>query len=95
MDAAWVYIATNKNHTTFYVGISTEPRTRIWEHITKQNRNSFTSRYNICKLIYIEGFKLITDAIARESYLKNQTRAFKLELIKRTNPKMNELSADL
>jgi predicted GIY-YIG superfamily endonuclease len=44
--------------------------------------------------VYFEGFELITDAIARESYIKNQTRIWKLELVKRNNPQMVELSAD-
>jgi hypothetical protein len=39
----------------------------------KRNRiNSYTSKYNIYKLVYFEGFELIIDAIARESYIKNQ-----------------------
>lgn len=94
MHAAWVYILTNKNNTTFYVGMTNDLRTRVWEHHTKQNKKSFTSRYNINKLIYFEGFELITDAIARESYIKNQTRLWKIELIKSVNPSMDELPTD-
>jgi putative endonuclease len=90
MHAAWVYILTNAHNKVLYVGVTT----RVWEHKTKQNKNSFTSKYNIYKLVYFEGFELITDAIARESYIKNQTRIWKLELVKRTNPQMVELSAD-
>ena len=60
----------------------------------KQNKNSFTSRYNIYKLVYFEGFELINDAIKRESYMKNQTRLWKIELIKQSNPNMVELSAN-
>jgi putative endonuclease len=94
MHAAWVYIVTNANNKVLYVGVTTNLRTRVWEHKTKQNKNSFTSKYNTYKLVYFEGFELITDAIARESYIKNQTRIWKLELVKRTNPEMVELSAD-
>jgi putative endonuclease len=94
MHAAWGYILTNAYNKVLYVGVTTDLRTRVWEHKTKQNKNSFTSRYNVYKLVYFEGFELITDAIARESYVKNQTRLWKLELIKRTNPPMVELSAD-
>jgi putative endonuclease len=94
MHAAWFYILTNANNKTLYVGVTTDLRTRVWEHKTKQNKKSFTSKYNIYKLVYFEGFELITDAIARESYIKNQTRIWKLELVKCTNPRMVELSAD-
>jgi putative endonuclease len=94
MHAAWVYILTNAHNKVLYVGVITNLRTRVWEHKTKRNKNSFTSKYNVYKLVYFEGFDLITDAIARESYMKNQTRIWKLELIKRSNPQMIEFSAD-
>jgi putative endonuclease len=94
MHAAWVYILTNAHNEVLYVGVTTDLRTRVWEHKMKQNKNSFTAKYNIYKLVHFEGFELITDAIARESYIKNQTRIWKLELVKRTNPQMVELSAD-
>ncbi|HEY0655481.1 MAG TPA: GIY-YIG nuclease family protein [Chryseosolibacter sp.] len=58
-------------------------RTKVREHQQKRNKNSYTARYNIYKLVYFECFELITIAIARESYLKNQTRLWKIELIKR------------
>jgi putative endonuclease len=94
MHAAWVYILKNKNNTVFYVGMTNDLRTRVWEHKRKQNKNSFTARYNIYKLIYFEGFELIIDAIVRESEIKNQTRLWKIELIKSVNPNMDELSTD-
>jgi putative endonuclease len=94
MHVAWVYILTNRHHTTSYVGVTTDLRTRAWEHKTKRNPKSFTARYNIDKLIYFEGFELITDALARESYIKNQSKEWKNELIRKTNPHMEELSAD-
>lgn len=94
MFVAWVYILTTTHNKTLYVGVTTDLRTRVWEHKSKQNKNSFTAQYNIYKLVYFEAFELITDAIARESYIKNQTRLWKIELIKRSNPTMDELSAD-
>jgi putative endonuclease len=94
MPAAWVYILTNANNKVLYVGVTTDLRTRAWEHKTKQNKNSFTCKYNVYKLVYFEEFELITEAIARESYIKNQKRIWKLELVKRTNPKMVELSVE-
>lgn len=92
--AAWVYILTNKNNTVFYVGITNDLRTRVWEHQKKQNKKSFTARYNVHKPVYLEGFELIADAIARESYIKNQTRIWKIERIKSINPNLDELSPD-
>jgi putative endonuclease len=94
MHAAWVYILTNEHNKVLYVGVTADLRSRIWEHKTKRDKKSFTSKYNIYKLVYFEGFELLTDAIARESYMKNQTRIWKLELILLSNPQMVELSAD-
>jgi putative endonuclease len=91
MHAAWVYILTNEHNKVLYTGVTADLRTRVWEHRTKQNKNSFTSKYNVYKLVYFESFELITDAIARESYVKNQTRIWKLQLIRRSNPKLLEL----
>ena len=95
MHAACVYILTNKNNTALYVGITNDLRTRVWEHKNKHNKNSFTARYNIYKLVYFEAFELITDAIAREKYIKNQTRLWKIEIIKSVNPNMDELLSDI
>ncbi len=94
MHAAWVYILTNKHNKVLYIGVTNNLRTRVWEHRTKRNPKSFTARYNVYKLVYFEGFELITDAIAREKYLKNRGRVWKLELIRKTNPNMIELSAE-
>lgn len=57
---AWVYFMANKNNTVLYVGVSTELNTRVWEHKTKVNPLSFTSRYNVDKLVYFEGFDQIS-----------------------------------
>ncbi len=31
LDCAWVYILTNERVTTFYVGVTTDLSTRLWE----------------------------------------------------------------
>lgn len=47
-----VYIITNKGNTTLYIGVSSELKSRAWEHKNKVYPNSFTSRYNLFKLVY-------------------------------------------
>jgi putative endonuclease len=91
----WVYILTNHRHTTLYVGVTNNLSTRLYEHRTKQNPKSFTARYNICKLVYYEGFDVITTAIAREKYMKGKSRRWKEDLIKTMNPSMEDLSVVL
>jgi putative endonuclease len=77
----YVYIVANKNNTVLYVGVTNNLKRRVLEHREKINPKSFTSRYNIDKLLYYEGFQSITDAISREKQLKAGSRQKKIELI--------------
>ena len=83
---AFVYILTTANNTTLYVGVTTDLRSRMYEHKTKQNPYSFTSRYNIHKLVYFECFETISEAINREKELKGKGRLWKVALITSKNP---------
>lgn len=89
---AFVYILTNSHHTTLYVGVTNDLYRRHWEHVTKQNPNSFSARYNLEKLVYFESFERITDAIKREKFIKGKSRKFKEELINSKNPDWCDLS---
>ncbi len=82
---------TNKGNTTLYIGVTSNLKVRVWEHKNKVHSNSFTSRYNICKLVYFESFTTIEEAIAREKQLKAGNRVNKLLLINSINPKWFDL----
>ena len=88
----WVYILTNKNNTTLYVGVTNALGRRLREHKTKMNPKSFTACYNVDKLVYYEGFTSIKDAIAREKFIKRKRRSWKDKLIEGVNPQWRELS---
>ena len=45
-----IYILTNKNRTTLYVGLTSDLITRLHDHQTKKYTNSFTARYNLDRL---------------------------------------------
>jgi putative endonuclease len=92
---AWVYIMANKNNTTLYVGVSTDLNTRAWEHKTKINSSSFTSKFNIHKLVYYEGFDQIEKAIEREKFIKGKSRVWKEALINKVNPNWDDLSDEV
>ncbi|VXB45027.1 Excinuclease ABC subunit C [Flavobacterium sp. 9AF] len=95
MKPGFVYIITNKNNTTLYIGVTSNLPKRILEHIEKRYENSFSSRYNLNKLVYFEQFQQIGDAIAREKQLKAGSRATKIGLIEKTNPKWNNLFSEI
>jgi putative endonuclease len=81
----YVYIETNKIHTVFYTGMTNDLGLRHYQHKNKIN-NSFTSKYNINKLIYYEMYQDVHDAIVREKQIKDYRREKKIDLIKTINP---------
>jgi len=91
----YIYILTNKNNTVLYTGVTNNLIRRLKEHSLKINPNSFTSRYNVCKLVYYESFFLIGDAIAREKQIKAGSRKKKEILINNKNPQWKDLSEEI
>ena len=90
----YVYILASKRNSALYIGITNNLWRRIEEHRTKKNK-SFTSRYNIDKLVYFEHYNYINQAITREKRLKKWKREWKNELINKVNPKWRNLEEDL
>ena len=95
MKTGFIYIITNKNNTTLYVGVTSNLVKRISEHIEKSYQNSFSARYNLNKLVYYETFQMIEDAIAREKQIKAGSRTKKLILIHTLNPEWNDLLEEI
>jgi putative endonuclease len=91
----YIYILTNKNHTVLYVGVTSNLGSRLYEHRTGFYINSFTSRYNVTKLVYFEGFLSIEEAIHREKQIKAGSRQKKLDLINAFNPQWKDLSGSI
>lgn len=90
MERAYVYILTNKNNTTLYIGVTNNIERRLYEHRNKLVEG-FSSKYNLNKLIYLEETNNIKDAIQREKQLKGWRRDKKINLIKQQNPDFIEL----
>jgi len=76
---------------TLYIGVTNDIARRVNEHKSKLNPG-FTSRYNIIKLVYVESFSDIRDAIAREKQLKGWRRNKKVSLIESVNPGWKDLA---
>jgi len=86
-----IYILTNKNNTTLYIGVTSNLRIRIYQHKIKYFPSSFSAKYNLNICIYYETFSRIEEAIAREKQLKKWNRAKKEVLINRLNPEWKDL----
>ena len=95
MKNAYTYIMSNKNRTTFYVGVTNDLERRVFEHVTSFKPDSFTSKYNLFDLVYYETLSDISKAIDRETQLKNWHRQWKINLIKTVNPEMKKFSRRL
>lgn len=89
----FVYILTNRNHTVLYVGVTNDILTRLWEH--QQSRNGFVRRYQLTKLVYIEGFESAIRAIRREKYIKGKGTFWKVSLVNTINPFWLDLTMSL
>ena len=94
-NGGWVYVMTNKWNTVFYVGVTSNLIKRIHQHTSRFFSNSFTARYNICKLVYYCWFPAIEQAIAEEKRIKGGSRLKKIELVKGMNPDLKNLEVTL
>ena len=85
-----VYILTNHTNTVLYIGVTSNPIKRVWEHKQKFVEG-FTSNYHLYKLIYYEILDSMENAIQREKQLKRWSRKKKESLIERLNPEWMDL----
>jgi putative endonuclease len=93
IEQAYVYILAS-SFQKLYIGVTTEIEIRIRQHKSGACAHSFTSRYKIDKLVYLERFAMVSEAIAREKQLKNWSRIKKLRLIVDQNPTWQDLSVE-
>ncbi|MCK5510136.1 GIY-YIG nuclease family protein [Candidatus Parcubacteria bacterium] len=91
----YTYILTNKRNGILYIGVTNNLFSRALQHKLKQNKNSFTAKHNIDKLVYYEEYQNIQDAIVREKKLKRHKRQWKIELIEKDNPAWRDIAKDM
>lgn len=86
----FVYILTN-NNSVLYTGVTSNIKEQVNQHRIKKHSRSFTSRYNITRLVYYEQLDTIGEAIRKEKQIKGGSRKKKMELITALNPEWNDL----
>jgi putative endonuclease len=94
MSGGWVYIMTNRPNGTLYTGVTSDIARRAFEH-REGLVKGFTKRYGLKRLVYMEFYEDIRDAIQRESNIKHWPRAWKVRLIHAANPDWRDLYEDL
>ncbi|RLD69370.1 MAG: hypothetical protein DRI95_00250 [Bacteroidetes bacterium] len=70
MKIGYIYLMSNKNRTTLYIGVTNNIQRRVLEHKSGQG-SVFTSKYNLTDLLYFERIIGMQNAINREKQLKN------------------------
>lgn len=81
----YVYILASRYRGTLYVGVTNDIARRVWKH-KSHTAESFTKRYKVTTLVYVEAHDEIENAIRREKLIKKWRRAMKFEAIEATNP---------
>jgi putative endonuclease len=89
----WVYVMTNRWHNVLYTGVTNSLERRVWEH-KNGAVDGFTKKYNCDRLVYLEEFGEIDQAIECEKRIKGWSRAKKDALVARQNPEWMDLAAD-
>jgi putative endonuclease len=94
MKQYYVYILASKKNGTLYIGVTNNLPKRVYEH--KNNLiEGFTRKYNVHNLVYYESYSDIYAVIAREKAIKKWKRAWKIELIEKSNPLWKDLYCDI
>ena len=92
MRCYYVYILASIKRV-LYIGVTGNLEKRLAQHRAKVDPECFTAQYNVDRLVYVEEYRQVQDALAREKQLKRWSRAKKVWLIERVNPGWQDLGA--
>lgn len=86
----FVYVMTNAPHGTLYIGVTANLPARIMQH--REGRGSaFCAQHGLVRLVYVEHYPEVIEAIVREKAMKKWKRQWKLRLIRQANPEWRDL----
>jgi putative endonuclease len=87
----FVYILASRRHGTLYIGVTNNLRLRLEQH--RHGRGSeFVHKYGVDRLVYVETYESVMEAIRREKQLKKWNRDWKVQLIEKDNLEWRDLS---
>jgi len=90
----YVYLLATRKQGTLYLGVTKDLIRRVYQHKSK-SLPGFTAHYDIRRLVWFECYDDPTAAITREKEMKKWRRAWKVELIERTNPDWRDLYLEI
>ncbi len=86
----YVYFMSNQSRM-IHIGVTSDLDGRVGKHKAGYYPG-YTKKYKMNRLVYVETFPDMLSAIARETQLKNWSRAKKMALIVKNNPEWLDLS---
>jgi len=94
MKIYFVYILSSGRNGTLYVGVTSDLVKRVYEHKDKAAAG-FSSEHDVDRLVWYETHEDVRSAIIREKQIKKWRRAWKKELIEKSNPYWHDLFENL
>jgi putative endonuclease len=86
----FVYILASRRNGTLYTGVTNNLVRRVYEHKSDLVER-FTRRYGVHRHVWFETSEDINAAISLEKRIKQWRRAWKIELIEKSNPEWDDL----
>jgi len=77
---------------SYYTGVTNSTERRVWEHNNDQDKKHYTYKRRPVVLKFVETYKDINDAIAREKQIKKWSRKKKESLIKQSYEDLPDLA---
>lgn len=90
MKGGWVYIMADAPLGTIYIGVTADLAARTYQHKTGKG-SDFCRKYGLNRLVYVEKYPTIHEAIAREKAMKAWKRIWKTDKISALNPDWADL----
>ena len=89
-----VYLLASQRNGALYVGVTSNLPVRIWQHRSNV-AEGFTEHHHVHVLVWFELHETMESAITREKAIKAWRRAWKVELIEKSNPYWRDLYAEI
>ena len=94
MRSCWVYMLASKPRATLYIGVTNGIIRRVEQHKAGK-ASAFTRKYRVNRLVWFQECANVREAIQREKTMKEWPRAWKVNLVERTNPHWEDLYPSL
>ncbi len=86
----YVYMLASQTRGTLYIGVTNDVARRSWEH-RESDQPGFAKRYGVKRVVMVEAYEDVRDAIRREKQLKGWKRVWKIALVEENNPTWSDL----